>query len=125
MKSLHALIAATLMSGFFAAASPVAAVADTPLAIGYVTKSATNQGWVLINKGAEDAAKDAHVRLIVGGPSSQGELAGQIDAINRVISEGAKAVALAPVELDGNHSCRATGECGWYPVHCRRHRDRR
>ena len=61
MKSLHALFAATLLfQQFFAAALPVAAVADAPLAIGYVTKSATNQGWVLINKGAVDAARDAH-----------------------------------------------------------------
>jgi ribose transport system substrate-binding protein len=101
MKSLHALIAAALLPAALAMALPVSAFADAPLAIGYVTKSATNQGWVLINKGAADAARDAHVRLIVGGPSSQGELAGQIDAIGRVISEGAKAVALAPVDSVG------------------------
>jgi ribose transport system substrate-binding protein len=101
MQSLRALIAAGLLSAPFAAALPSAALAETPAAVGYVTKSATNQGWVLINRGAADAAKDAHVRLIVGGPSSQGELAGQIDAIGRVISEGAKAVALAPVDSAG------------------------
>ena len=103
MQSLHALIAAALLSAPFAASLPRAARAETPAAVGYVTKSATNQGWVLINRGAADAAKDAHVRLIVGGPSSQGELAGQIEAIGRVISEGAKAVALAPVDWRGSY----------------------
>ncbi len=100
MKILHALIAAAALVSA-AAMSALPAVADAPLAIGYVTKSATNQGWVLINKGAADAARDGHVRLIVGGPSSQGELAGQIDAIRRVIAEGAKAVALAPINSAG------------------------
>jgi ribose transport system substrate-binding protein len=75
--------------------------AEAPLVIGYVTKSATNQGWVLINKGAQDAAREANVRLIVAGPSTQGALASQIDAIERVISEGAKAVAIAPVDSKG------------------------
>jgi len=75
--------------------------ADAPLVIGYVTKSASNQGWMLINKGAQDAAGDAGAQLIVAGPSSQGLLAGQIYAIERVISQGAKAVAIAPVDSTG------------------------
>ncbi len=101
MKRILTLISTALLSASLAAAVPVTAQAETPLAIGYVTKSATNQGWVLINRGAADAANEAHVRLIVGGPSSQGALAGQIDAIGRVISEGAKAIALAPVDSVG------------------------
>ena len=54
-----------------------------------------------INKRAEDAAKAANVRLIVAGPSGQGALAGQIYAIQRVISEGAKAIAIAPIDSTG------------------------
>ena len=57
--------------------------------------------FVSINKGAEDAATDAGVRLIVAGPSAQGALASQIDAIEHVIAEGAKAVAIAPVDSTG------------------------
>ncbi len=101
MKSTLALISTALLSASLATAVCVTARAETPLAIGYVTKSATNQGWVLINRGAADAASEAHVRLIVGGPSAQGALAGQIDAIERVIAEGAKAIALAPVDSRG------------------------
>ncbi len=78
-----------------------AAAADPPLAIGYVTKSATNQGWTLINSGADDAAREAGVRLIVGGPSAQGELAGQIEALESVARRGVKAIAIAPVDSGG------------------------
>jgi ribose transport system substrate-binding protein len=98
MRSIQSLFAAALLLALSAFSL---AQADSPLVIGYVTKSATNQGWTLINKGAEDAAADAGVRLIVAGPSSQGALAGQIYAVERVINEGAKAVVLAPVDSTG------------------------
>src|SRR5690242_13545681 len=101
MKRILTLISTALLSASLAAPVPVDAQAEPPLAIGYVTKSATNQGGVLINQGAADAASEAHVRLIVGGPSAQGALAGQIEALMRVISEGAKAIALAPVDSTG------------------------
>ena len=101
MKGLRGLIAAASLFGLLAASLVAGARAESTLVIGYVTKSATNQGWMLINKGAQDAADDANVRLIVAGPSSQGALAGQIYAIERVISEGAKAVAIAPVDSNG------------------------
>jgi ABC-type sugar transport system substrate-binding protein len=100
MRRALALIPIALFATVLAA-GPRSARAEAPLVVGYVTKSATNQGWVLINRGAQDAANDARVRLIVGGPSARGALAGQIDAIGRVIAEGAKVVALAPVDSAG------------------------
>ena len=69
MRNMRKLIAAALLSTTLGASLTIAARAETPLVIGYVTKSATNQGWVLINKGAEDAANEAHVRLSLPGPS--------------------------------------------------------
>jgi ABC-type sugar transport system substrate-binding protein len=102
MRRALALIPIALSAAVLAAGPrPARAEEAPPLAVGYVTKSATNQGWVLINRGARDAADEARVRLIVGGPSAQGALAGQIDAIGRVIAEGAKVVALAPVDSTG------------------------
>jgi ribose transport system substrate-binding protein len=77
------------------------AAAQTANAVGYVTKSATNMGWTIINKGAEDAAREENVKLIVGGPSTHGALEGQIEAVQRVVAEGAKAVAIAPVDSRG------------------------
>ncbi|HJS87398.1 MAG TPA: hypothetical protein VJ779_18245, partial [Acetobacteraceae bacterium] len=64
MRMLHLLFAASVLAVL---ASEVIA-ADAPLAIGYVTKSATNQGWTLINTGAADAAREAGVQLVVAGP---------------------------------------------------------
>ena len=90
-----------LLVAAFAGLALRAAAANPPLAIGYVTKSATNQGWTLINSGAADAARDGGVQLIIGGPSAQGELAGQIDAIERVARRGAKVIAVAPVDSGG------------------------
>ena len=55
--ALKSFVAAAL-----AVASAAASAADAPIAIGYVTKSATNEGWVLINKGAEDAAREDRLR---------------------------------------------------------------
>jgi ABC-type sugar transport system substrate-binding protein len=101
MRSIRTLLAAALLAASLVTALTVAVQADAPLVIGYVTKSALNQGWALINKGAEDAATEANVKLIVAGPSSQGVLTGQIYAIERVITEGAKAVAIAPVDSNG------------------------
>ena len=97
MWMLSRLFAASIMIGFAAHAL----AAGPPPTIGYITKSATNQGWTLINAGAEDAAREAGVKLIVAGPSSQGALTGQIEAIERVAADGVKAIALAPVDSAG------------------------
>jgi ribose transport system substrate-binding protein len=91
--------------GFFTAAALLVAgggaAGETPTTIGYVTKSATNLGWVIINKGADDAAREAKVKLIVAGPSTQGALEDQINAVKLVIAQGSEAVALAPIDSAG------------------------
>ena len=96
MKTALGLIA---FLGLATATGAIAADAPTP--IGYVTKASTNQGWAIINKGAEDAARDAKVKLVVGGPATRGALEDQIDAIRIVIAQGVKAIALAPVDSKG------------------------
>ncbi|MGO4571836.1 sugar ABC transporter substrate-binding protein [Microvirga sp. 2TAF3] len=77
------------------------ASADEPVVIGYVTKSAANQGWALINKGAEDAAREAKVKLVVGGPGTHGALEDQVNAIELVAAQGIKALVLAPIDSVG------------------------
>jgi len=101
MKPVRTFVVAPLLSIPLLFGMVTALRADTQLVVGYVTKSAPNQGWTLINKGAEDAGAEAGVRLIVAGPSAQGVLASQIYATERVIAEGAKAVAVAPVDSNG------------------------
>ena len=54
------------IAGAIAAGMTLSASAMT---IGYVTKSATNAGWIMINQGATDAAKEEGVKLVTVGPA--------------------------------------------------------
>jgi ABC-type sugar transport system substrate-binding protein len=82
------------------AASAHASASDD-LTVGYVTKSATNQGWILINKGAADAAKEAGVKLITVGPSAANDLGGQLSTIENMINRKVDALAIAPADSSG------------------------
>jgi ABC-type sugar transport system substrate-binding protein len=66
-----------------------------------VTKSATNQGWILINQGATDAAKKAGVDLITVGATTAHDLGGQLATIENMISRHVAALAIAPVDSSG------------------------
>ncbi len=91
MKKLIGLVAAgAMMSG--------SVYAD---AIGYVTKSATNAGWMMINQGAADAASEAGVDLITVGPSFQGDLSSQLEVFENLMAQGVKAIGIAPVDSSG------------------------
>jgi len=81
------------------ATSTSAIAAD--LTIGYVTKSATNQAWAVINQGAADAAKEAGVELITVGPSVVNDLGGQLATIENMINRKVNALAIAPVDSSG------------------------
>jgi ribose transport system substrate-binding protein len=88
-------------AAFLLAAVPVTALAADQLTIGYVTKSATNQGWILINQGATDAAKDAGVELITVGPTQANDLGGQLSTIENMINRHVDALAIAPADSSG------------------------
>jgi len=86
------------------------------LVIGYVTKSATNQGWILINQGAADAAKAQGVDLITVGPAEAGSLSEQLAAIEDMISRHVKALAVAPVDSSGVAPAVKRAEAAGIPV---------
>jgi ABC-type sugar transport system substrate-binding protein len=69
--------------------------------IGYITKSATNAGWMMINQGAEDAAKEEGVKLVAVGPAFQGDLSSQLEVFENLVAQGAKAIGIAPVDSAG------------------------
>lgn len=71
------------------------------LTIGYATKSATNQGWIIINAGANDAASDAGAKLIEVGPSNENDITTQIPVIEDLINRGVDALAIAPTDSAG------------------------
>ena len=76
-------------------------MAAEPLVVGYVTKSATNQGWILINQGATDAAKKAGVDLDHGWSQTAHHLGGQLATIENMISRHVAALAMVPVDSSG------------------------
>ena len=71
------------------------------LTIGYATKSATNQGWIIINAGATDAAADAGAELIEVGPSNENDITTQIPVIEDLINREVDALAIAPTDSAG------------------------
>jgi ABC-type sugar transport system substrate-binding protein len=89
------------LAALLAGVAPFGAMAAEPLVVGYVTKSATNQGWILINQGATDAAKEAGVDLITVGATTAHDLGGQLATIENMISRHVAALAIAPVDSSG------------------------
>jgi len=89
----------------FAGAALAALLATTAAqaedVIGYITKSATNAGWMMINQGAEDAAAEEGVTLVAVGPSFQGDLSSQLEVFENLVAQGAAAIAVAPVDSAG------------------------
>ena len=84
---------------FFAITSNAAISAQD--VIGYITKSATNAGWMMINQGAEDAAAEEGVKLVSVGPAFQGDLSSQLEVFENLVAQGAKAIGIAPVDSAG------------------------
>ena len=79
-------------------ASSLASAQDV---IGYITKSATNAGWMMINQGAEDAAAEEGIKLVAVGPSFQGDLSSQLEVFENLVAQGANAIGVAPVDSAG------------------------
>ena len=93
MKMTFAGVAvAALLAGSAASAQDV---------IGYITKSATNAGWMMINQGAQDAADEEGVTLVSVGPAFQGDLSSQLEVFENLVAQGAKAIGVAPVDSAG------------------------
>ena len=84
---------------FFAITSNAAINAQD--VIGYITKSATNAGWMMINQGAEDAAAEEGVKLVSVGPAFHGDLSSQLEVFENLVAQGAKAIGIAPVDSAG------------------------
>lgn len=68
------------------------------MVIGYATKSSTNTGWILINNGAQQAADDYGVKLMMLGPPKDNDVAGQVSVIEDMINSKVNALAIAPCD---------------------------
>jgi len=78
-----------------ASTAGLAAAADEPV-VGLITKTETNPFFVKMKEGAQHAAKLQGARLLTGAGKSDGDNAGQITAIENMMSAGAKAILITP-----------------------------
>ena len=91
----------SIFTGAVIATLVAASSASAQDVIGYITKSATNAGWMMINQGAQDAAKEEGVSLVSVGPAFQGDLSSQLEVFENLVAQGAKAIGVAPVDSAG------------------------
>lgn len=75
------------MAGYTAAAEPV---------IGLITKTETNPFFAKMKEGAQHAAKLQGAKLLTAAGKADGDNAGQVTAIENMVSAGAKAILIAP-----------------------------
>lgn len=71
------------------------------LTIGYITKSATNAGWMMINQGARDAAAEEGVTIIEVGPAFADDLTSQLEVFENMVGQGIDAIGIAPADSAG------------------------
>lgn len=83
-----------LALGMMASTASIAA-AGTPV-VGLITKTEINPFFVKMKEGAQHAAKAQGAKLLTASGKSDGDNAGQITAIENMVSAGAKAILITP-----------------------------
>lgn len=63
-----------------------------------VGKSAGGEYWLSVRHGAEAAARESDAKVIYLGPSSEEDVAGQIDAVQKIIQLKVDGLAISPVD---------------------------
>jgi fructose transport system substrate-binding protein len=82
-----------LILSALAMAASVAFAADQPV-IGLITKTETNPFFVKMKEGAEAEAKKVGAKLLTAAGKQDGDTAGQIAAIENMVSAGAKTILI-------------------------------
>ena len=77
------------------------AFADDKIIVGLITKEYTNPFFVKMKEGAEAKAKDLGVDFRSLAGKSDGDNTGQVDAIERLMNVGAKAILITPSDTKG------------------------
>jgi fructose transport system substrate-binding protein len=92
MNTTHC-IAVGLVAAIAAGSTP--AIAAEPV-IGLITKTETNPFFVKMKEGAQAAAKQQGAKLLTAAGKADGDNAGQVTAIENMVSAGAKAILITP-----------------------------
>jgi fructose transport system substrate-binding protein len=89
MNTSHRIAVALIASvaGYAGAAEPV---------VGLITKTETNPFFVKMKEGAQGAAKRQGAKLLTAAGKADGDNAGQVSAIENMVSAGARAILITP-----------------------------
>lgn len=74
---------------------------EEKLTIGYATKSSTSPFWVSLNEGAEQAAKDLGVELVMLGPPKENDVVGQLAVIEDLVNREVNGLIIAATDSVG------------------------
>lgn len=74
---------------------------EETITVGYATKSSTSPFWVILNSGAEQAAKDLGVELIMLGPPKENDVVGQLSVIEDLINREVDGLIVAAADSVG------------------------
>jgi fructose transport system substrate-binding protein len=89
MSASHriALVLLVSMAGAAGAAEPV---------VGLITKTETNPFFVKMKEGAQASARQQGAKLLTAAGKADGDNAGQVNAIENMVSAGARAILITP-----------------------------
>lgn len=74
---------------------------EEKLVIGYATKSSTSPFWVILNEGAQQAADDLGVELIMLGPPKENDVVGQLSVLEDLMNRNVNGLVIAPCDSVG------------------------
>jgi fructose transport system substrate-binding protein len=83
------------------ALASASAFAEEKIIVGLITKENTNPFFVKMKEGAEAKAKELGVDFRSLAGKSDGDNTGQVDAIERLMNVGAKAILITPSDTKG------------------------
>lgn len=76
-------------------------VEEETLTIGYATKSSSSPFWVICNEGAQQAAADYGVELIMLGPPKENDVVGQLAVLEDMLNREVDGLVIAPCDSVG------------------------
>lgn len=74
---------------------------EEALTIGYATKSSTSPFWITCNEGAQQAAQDYGVELIMLGPPKENDVVGQLAVLEDMMNREVDGLVIAPCDSVG------------------------
>ena len=92
------LLAAACSSGGSSSTAPSAAAsgAASQIIVGLITKTDTNPFFVKMKEGAQSKATELGITLMTGAGAKDGDNAGQVTALENMVSAGAKGILITP-----------------------------